>query len=209
MQVVKALNSSPLSAPEAAAAGLITGSSHRSTAIQTLLHSAQCAADPAALINTSQKLLAGSAAAKKIGVSIMKARAASADSATGTPDSVAEAVHTATHLSDSVALKPTARAAATATCDSGSTTAVSLSDSSVQLAQPAENNTQDHTQDNMVLHTSEQQESSQEDNADLVRRIQAADKPLKRAVVVQITPEALELKCCPAVPVSKYIQVCL
>lgn len=209
MQVIKALNASPLSAPEAAAAGLITGSSHRSTAIQTLLHSAQCAADPAGLVNTSQKLLACSAAAKKIGLSILRARAASADSATGTPDSVAEAVHTATLPSDSVALKSIAEDPATATCDSSSTTAVSLSDSSVQLAQPAENNAQGRTQDNMVFHTSEQQESSQEDNADLVRRIQAADKPLKRAVVVQITSEALELKCCPAVPVSKYIQVCL
>ncbi|KAL0021728.1 hypothetical protein WJX79_008882 [Trebouxia sp. C0005] len=38
-------------------------------------------------------------------------------------------------------------------------------------------------------------------------RIRAAAKPLNKAVVVQITPEALDLKCCPAVPISKYIQV--
>ncbi|KAL0050980.1 hypothetical protein WJX82_011683 [Trebouxia sp. C0006] len=38
-------------------------------------------------------------------------------------------------------------------------------------------------------------------------RMQAAAKPLNKAVVVQITPEALDLKCCPAVPITKYIQV--
>lgn len=195
-QVMEALNTSPLSAPEAAAAGLLTGVNDRSEALQTLLHSPKSAADPATLVNTNQGLLVGSTAAKKIGKAIGKAKAARSESALATPDSAVQAIHSATHLSDSLALRPSAELQDSALpAQKSSGAALSLAHSPAADAElPAEI-------------SSQPQQSCEEQNADLVRRIRAAAKPLNKAVVVQITPEALDLKCCPAVPISKYIQV--
>ncbi len=199
---MEALNTSPLSAPEAAAAGLLTGVSHRSDALQTLLHSPKSAADPATLVNTNQSLLVGSTAAKKIGKAIGKTKAARSESALSTPDSAAQAVHSTTHPCDSVASRPTA--------DLHDLASPAQNSSSVALAQsPAADAELPADMSSKPAETSNQpQESGEEQNADLVRRIQAAAKPLNKAVVVQITPEALDLKCCPAVPITKYIQAC-
>ncbi len=202
---MEVLNTSPLSAPEAAAAGLLTGVSHRSDALQTLLHSPRSAADPATLVNTNQSLLVGSTAAKKIGQAIGNTKAARSESALDTPDSAAQAVHSATHPSDSVALRPTADFQDSASSAQKSSSAAALSPAQSPAADaelPAEMSSKPAETSNQP------QESCEEQNADLVRRIQAAAKPLNKAVVVQITPEVLDLKCCPAVPISKYIQAC-
>ncbi len=199
----EALNTSPLSAPEAAAAGLLTGVSHRSDALQTLLHSPKSAADPATLVTTNQGLLMGSAAAKKVGKAIGRAKAARSESALNTPDSATQAVHSATHPSDSVALRPTAGFQDSASSAQNSSSAAALSPAQSPAADaelPAEMSSKP------AETITQQQESFEEQNADLVRRMRAAAKPLHKAVVVQITPEALDLKCCPAVPISKYIQ---
>ncbi len=200
---MEALNTSPLSAPEAAAAGLLTGVSHRSDTLQTLLHSPKSAAAPATLVNTNQGLLAGSTAAKKIGKAIGKTKAARSESACDSPDSAAQAVHSAAHPSDSVALRPTA--------DFQDSASLAQNSSSAALAQnPAADAELPADMSSKPTESSDQpQESREEQDADLVRRIRAAAKPLNKAVVVQITPEALDLKCCPAVPISKYIQACL
>ncbi len=199
---MEALNTSPLSAPEAAAAGLLTGVSHRSDALQTLLHSPNSAAAPATLVNTNQGLLVGSTAAKKIGKAIGKIKAARLESPLDIPDSAAQALHSTTHPSDSVASRPTADLQ-----DSASPTQNS---SSAALAQsPAADAELAADMCSKPTESSDQpQESREKQDADLVRRIRAAGKPLNKAVVVQITPQALDLKCCPAVPISKYIQAC-
>ncbi len=205
VQVMEALNTSPLSAPDAAAAGLVTGVAHRSDALQTLLHSPNSAAHPATLVNTNQNLLVGSTAAKTVGKAIGNVKAARSESALDTPDSAAQAVHSATHPIDSVALRPTADFQ-----DSASPAQKSSSAAPLSLAQsPAANAELPAEMSGKPAETiMQQQESLEEQNADLVRRMRAAAKPLNTAVVVQITPEALDLKCCPAVPISKYIQAC-
>ena len=200
--MTEALNTSPLSAPEAAAAGLLTGVSHRSDALQTLLHSPKSAADPVTLVTTNQTLLVGSTAAKKIGTSIGKLKAARSDSTLDSPDSAAQAVHSATHPSNSVALRPTADFQDSAPPTQHSSSAALAQSPAADAELPAEISSK-------AADTSNQpQESGLEQDADLVGRIRAAAKPLNKAVVVQITPEALDLKCCPAVPISKYIQAC-
>ena len=199
---MEALNTSPLSAPEAAAAGLLTGVSQRSDALQTLLHCPKSAAHPAMLVTTNQILLVGSTAAKKIGKAIGKNKAARSESALDTPDPTAQAVHSATHPSDSVALRVTAHFQDSASPAQNSSSAALAERPAADAKLPADISSK-------PTESSDQpQESREEQDADLVRRIRAAAKPLDKAVVVQITPEALDLKCCPAVPISKYIQAC-
>ena len=199
---MEALNTSPLSAPEAAAAGLLTGVSQRSDALQTLLHSPKSAAHPATLVTTNQSLLVGSTAAKKIGKAIGKNKAARSESALDTPDPTAQAVHSATHPSDSVALRPTAHFQDSASPAQNSSSAALAESPAADAKLPADISSKP------TENSDQPQESREEQDADLVRRIRAAAKPLDKAVVVQITPEALDLKCCPAVPISKYIQAC-
>ncbi|DBA72260.1 TPA: hypothetical protein ACH3X2_010646 [Trebouxia sp. C0005] len=200
-KVMEALNMSPLSASEAATAGLLTGVSHRSDALQTLLHSPRSAADPATLVTTNQGLLMGSTAAKKIGQAIDQAKAARSGSAFDTSDSAAEALPSATHPSDSVALRPTADVQDSASSAQNFSSAALAQSPAADAELPAEMSS------NPAENSNQPQASCEEQNASLVRRIRAAAKPLNKAVVVQITPEALDLKCCPAVPISKYIQV--
>ena len=136
MQVVRALHASPLSAPEATALGLITGSNHRSDATKTLLHSSESSAHPAGLIGSeTTKVQAKSAAIFCVAAAATQKIAAAAgvaaetdagDSKGGSSGSLAElqsvtqAVHAATHASESVALRPKAgsSSASSATHDS-------------------------------------------------------------------------------------------
>ncbi len=231
------MNTSPLSAPEAAAAGLITGINHRSHAIQTLLHSAKSAEDPATLVDSQQKLLVGTESARKIGMAIVKAKAPSQPkSAAQDSDSAAQAVHSATHVSDSVVLKPEGHSSAVKLSSAAEGSGSSIQDSStigaallaqssaadaelpsnisskpIQLATPSGQETVQVSANAQLARRvdagSSEEHFPEEANSDLVRRIQGAAKPMKKALVVQITPEALDLKCCPAVPMSKYIQV--
>ena len=120
LQVMKALNASPLSAPEAAALGLITGPSHRSDATKTLLHSPTSSAHPSSLVASDPTVYTRSAAKqamiKAAGVSAMLQKSDAQESSAGNsdagldlgsaPGSAAQAVHSATHVSDSVALRP-------------------------------------------------------------------------------------------------------
>ena len=114
MQVVTALHASPLSATEATALGLITGSNHRSDATKTVLHSAESSAHPASLIGSeTTKVQAKSKATQKIaaaaGIAAETDAGDSEEASSGSLSelqSVTQAVHAATHASDSVALRP-------------------------------------------------------------------------------------------------------
>lgn len=183
--------------------------------MQTLLHSSMSAANPATLIGTDQELCSESEAAKKVGVAILHGMAPKLGSAhtASDSDSVAQALHSAMLVSDTVALKLSPEAQS-----SGRTPAVSLaqisaadaelpSDISSKPVQPADPAL---SKSSSMLNSKQLgQQSSAEGNADLVHQIQAAPKPLKNTLVVQIDPKALVLKSCPAVPISKYIQVFL
>ena len=225
--VCKALNASPLSADEAAAAGLITAPGHRSTATQTLLHSATSAADPVTLVGkqvaelssiepAESKLKAGELSDLKAGqeaVSAASPREApqmpALDSAgqppirsMHTPGTAQLVLHSALEQQDSVHLP-----------------AVSLTENSGSDAcsKPLELADADPKEQGSGASSASEHQTLQRDLTDTghgqhvgmnkVQRIQAIKKPLNRAMVVQVTPDKLQMKCCLTVPIEKYVQV--
>lgn len=224
--VCKALNASPLSADEAAAAGLITAPGHRSTATQTLLHSTTSAADPATLVSkqvaelsniepAESKLKAAELSELKAGQEAVSAAKSGESPQMPALDSAAAAQPS----SISIHTKGTAQLvlhSAAEQQDCVQVPAVSLTESSgvdtcsklLELADPKEQSKgASSASKQQTLQCNLKQGTAQHVDTNKVQRIQATRKPLNRAMVVQVSPDKLQMKCCLTVPIGKYIQV--
>lgn len=215
VQVVRALHASPLSAEEAAAAGLITAPAHRSTATQTLLHSKVSAANPAALVDKQTQNLTYATSVRKI----LTAADENESKQTGATNSSAEdpgssaqssgpverVIHLATEQQSSAKgpdVSPAQSAAASGKLPSDtSSEPLQLADSPQQAGTATADTKQEADE------PSKGEGSATKGRSSLSERLQAADKPLHKALVVQISPDKLQAKLCPAVSISKYIQV--
>ena len=222
--VCKALNASPLSADEAAAAGLITAPGHRSTATQTILHSATSAADPATLVSkqvtelsepAESKLKAAELLELKAGQEAVSAAKPRESPHMPAPDSAAAAQPSSksTHMPGTTQL---VLHSAAEQQDSVQVPAVSHTESSgvdtcskpLELADPKEQGSgASSASKQQTLQRNLRQGTAQHVDMNKVQRIQAISKPLNRAMVVQVSPDELQMKCCLTVPIGKYIQV--
>lgn len=222
--VCKALDAAPLSADEAAAAGLITAPSHRSTATQTLLHSATSAANPATLVDrqvaklsnidpAESKLKAAELAEVKAGQEAVSAANPCRSPQMPALDSAAQPSTKSIHMPGTAQL---VLHSAAEQQDSAQVPAVALTESSgvdacskpLELVDPRE---QGGGAASVLEHQDVQRtlrkDTGQHDDMNKVQRIQAIRKPLNRAMVVQVSPDKLQMKCCLTVPIEKYIQV--
>lgn len=207
--VCKALHASPLSAHEAAAVGLITAPGHRSAAMRTLIHSAASSADPATLMHG--KLVAEPSSNRAAELSRLKATellkleamqnavtAVSPGKPAQTPetDSAAQAsgqaahspvLHSATEQQDSAQVPRSS--------------AAPLADLTEQNSEISSGHKQNGNQSRLRNHT------ARSDGMTELQRIQVFKKPLDSALVLQVTPDKLQINCCLALPIEKYIQV--
>ena len=203
MQVVRALHASPLSADEAAAAGLITAPSHRSTATRTLLHSRSSAANPATLIANQAVKPTNSKAAKKVCSEV--AGAGSETRTTPGSPAAAVSVQMAVH---SAAEGQNSRKRHAATQSSAAEVSSEAGRQAVQLAEVQQQDSAVSTQQqDLGVQVPNAKSAAQSSQTSLVERIRSAQKLLNHVSVVQIAPDELSLRSCPAVPLSKYIQV--
>lgn len=206
--VCKALHASPLSADEAAAAGLITATGHRSTAMHTLLHSPTSDADPATLVKTQVAEMSNIEAAELSKLTIVESselkavqravtsaspRDSSGNHSTGISHSV---LHSAAEQQNPAQLPVVSPAQSSA--EPQSDKALGLADATEQGSGASSAAEQHRKQSSM---------SVQYGGMTRLQHLQAMRKPLNRAIVVQITPDKLQMKCCLAVPIGKYIQV--
>lgn len=222
--VCKALNASPLSVDEAAAAGLITAPGHRSTVTQTLLHSATSAADPATLVGRQvaelshaqpaelSKLKAAETFELKAGQRAVSAANPSESPHTSAPDSPAQpsgqstqALSTVHPVLHSAAEQHSARVPAVSPVQSSEASACSKP---VEFADPQEQASgASAASEHQRIQSSMSNSTAQRGDTTKVQRLQAVRKPVNTAMVVQVTPDTLDIKCCRAVPIGKYIQV--
>ena len=203
MQVVRALHASPLSAEEAAAAGLITAPAHRSIATHTLLHSETSAANPAALLDKQTQNLTDANLASKV---LSAADESDSKQRTATSSGPVErVVQLATEQQSS------AKGAHASLAQSSAANDELPSDIVMDPAQLADSPQQPGTADadtkQQTDEPSKWEGSATVGRSSLLEHLQAADKPLHKTLVVQISPDKLKAKLCPAVSMSKYIQV--
>ena len=222
--VCKALNAAPLSADEAAQAGLITAPGHRSTATHTLFHSATSAANPATLVGKQVAELSNIDPAesklKAAELSELKAgqEAVSAANSCGLPqmpalDSAAQPSSRSVYTPGTTQL---VLHSASEQQDSAQVPAVSLTESSavdacskpLELADPKEPGSRASSLAELQkLQRNLRKDTGQHGDMTKLQRIQAIRKPLNRAMVVQVSPDKLQMKCCLTIPIGKYIQV--
>lgn len=222
--VCKALNASPLSVHEAAAAGLITASGHRSTVTQTLLHSATSAADPATLVGRQiaelsnaqpaelSKLKAAELSELETGQRAHSAVNPSEFPHISAPDSPAQpsgdtfpTLGTVQPVLHSAAEQHSAQVPAVSQAQSSEAGACSKP---LELADPLEEASRaSSASENQRIQSSVSKGTAQHGDVTKVQRLQAVRKPVNTAMVVQVTADKLEMRSCLAVPIGKYIQV--
>ena len=222
--VCKALNASPLSADEAAAAGLITAPGHRSTATQTLLHSATSAADPATLVGkqvaelsniepAESKLKAAEVSELKAGQEAVSAAQPHESPEMPAPDSAGQLSSTSFHTPGAaqLVLHSVVEQQMSMQLPGDSPTGSSggaVRSRPLQFAHPKEQvSGASSASEHQMLQRKLGKDPAQHVDMDKVQRIQAVRKPLNRAMVVQVSPDKLQMKCCLTVPIAKYIQV--
>lgn len=216
--VCKALNASPLSVDEAAAAGLITAPGHRSTAMQTLLHSATSAADPATLVgrqvaelsNTQaaelSKLTAAEVSDLNTGQRAVSAANPSESPHMSAPDSPAQPSGKTTHTLGTV--QPVLHSVAEQHSAHVAVVSPAQSSEAGACSKPLEEGSEASVaSEHQRILSSVSKGTAQGGDMTKVQRIQAARKPVNTAMVVQLTPDTLDMKCCRAVPIGRYIQV--
>ena len=212
--VCKALNASPLSADEAAAAGLITAPGHRSAAMRTLLHSATSSADPASLMHGGQVAEpSGNAAAElnrlkatellKVEAMQNAVIAVNPGKSAQTPerDSAAQASDKTTRdtvLHSAAEQQDSARVPAVSNLHSSAAQFADMTEQTSVASSPLEQRVE---QSRLRGHNAKHGGRTQ------LQRIQAHKKPLDSALVIHVTPDKLQINCCLALPIDKYIQV--
>lgn len=215
--VCKALNASPLSADEAAAAGLITARGHRSTAMRTLLHSATSSADPATLMHAGQAAEASGNAVAALSrlkaPELLKVEAMQNAVIAVNPRKSAQSPESdsAAQTSGKTTHRPVLPSVAEP-LDAASYLQTRVEETLPEDTQPFNKRTllvcelHSMTQHKME-HSRLRKHNAKHGGMTELQRIQATKKPLDSALVIHVTPDKRLINCCLALPIEKYIQV--
>lgn len=220
--VCKALNASPLSADEAAAAGLITARGHRSAAMRTLLHSATSSADPATLMHAGQAAEASGNAVDALSrlkaPELLKVEAMQNAVIAVNPHKSAQTPESdsAPQPSGKTSHRPVLPSAAepleSAQAAAASHFQALLEGTPLEETQILNNRTfllheLSSGSQHKMEHSRLRKHNAKHGGMTELQRVQAFKKPLDSALVIHVTPDKRLINCCLALPIEKYIQV--